>query len=923
MADESGYQEEVNELHRIIRKGIEELCKHARENNFLDFPYGRKADPTPLITEEDFLKVYGGPDCDDQEPPFIFDYGFDPFKFLSDYISWAHPRSVESRRQGKVNAQARLSFRAKHAMKQLLTQKLLVERIGQLSAGIQWGPLTHAVTGTKLIITAQPLKPATVYVQLATDREFRHVIRTIRSNVVGDLNDGERGKNLLLHTEVGRLSPNTLYFVRCFAISFEEQGLQASIATVKVPNIVTLSDFDEESQQIADRWKNAFMCETWTLPTDSFLDLQNAYALSMESMRSLDVQFMLSFFGQFPSGFALSDHSLGNPDQDGKRDPRRLVAGTIRAPGYACILGDVLFHVEYHEDLNRYISQLINFFSRLANSFEGLRYNSLMLAWRDSHAHSGNALRLEEVAQKQYRHELKRYNKKYGIEEPGKGKAKGSTAAAAKANVHIPPPPELKRPPISLQQTAIMKAFPALSFLAQEAAAPPNKAKSDAAQAETDVLTPTSCRMLYRTRYLNPDVQLIFLDIRRTIGKQSSLGSDYLGKEQADWLHHILKHSVATWKIIACGKCFGISAFDDAIIPLDSVADYESSKEGKSVAEEAKASSIPVSNAEESAEQGTTDTSGGQANEEEATSRAAAASASNLYDDVDEVYGRSKYSLQHVLAEYEKWLITESNLLMPTPIELAPVELLVAPEGCEQKSVYVSSGVILITSGVTSFISRTFKPVKSADPTVSDPAAAVPRVESNGAKATTNGSTTGSTASSKNSGSNSRPNSGSKPSSNANIQSAPLQYEVLYSKVDEISAPCFVTTFDSLNAGSIAPTLVSSSLSNSSTMMGFCTELSLGTNTELSDGGSHGWWKYSPGLVGTTSYLSQDDNKGDCLTTCEMQILANNTLYVEIFSVDINAAVEEKKRIAVINFAIASFATNGDDESLGSSIHMV
>eukprot|EP01031_Cornospumella_fuschlensis_P037487 gene37487-45524_t len=157
------YQEEVHELHRILRKGIEELCNHAKEHNFLSYPYGRKPDPTPLITEEDFVGI-GGPDTDDIEPPFVYDYGFDPLKFLSNYIRWAHPRSVEARRQAKVDAQARLAFRAQHALKQLATQQALVERIGQLRAGIYWGPFVHLTSDvSKVVVTLQPLKTSVVY----------------------------------------------------------------------------------------------------------------------------------------------------------------------------------------------------------------------------------------------------------------------------------------------------------------------------------------------------------------------------------------------------------------------------------------------------------------------------------------------------------------------------------------------------------------------------------------------------------------------------------------------------------------------------------------------------------------------------------------------------------------------------------------
>ena len=51
-------------------------------------------------------------------PAFNFEYGFNPLKFLAEYIKWCHPDSVAARQLEKLQAIERLTFRGQHANRQ-------------------------------------------------------------------------------------------------------------------------------------------------------------------------------------------------------------------------------------------------------------------------------------------------------------------------------------------------------------------------------------------------------------------------------------------------------------------------------------------------------------------------------------------------------------------------------------------------------------------------------------------------------------------------------------------------------------------------------------------------------------------------------------------------------------------------------------
>lgn len=929
------YQLEVSELHTILKKGIEELCKHAKRNNFLEYPYGRNANPTPLLTEEDFINQLGGPDCDDSEPVFEYSYGFDPLKFLSDYIVWAHPKTVENRQLAKINAQARLQFRAQHALRQIETQRQLIERIGQMQAGILWGPIAHAESGTRVFATFQPLKPSTVYLQSAGDSQFSTILHTIRLVVPGP--------SLFTHVELPKLTSGSACFLRCFAIPLDEQGLQSDHLTAKMCAPVHLTEYDEEFQNVQDRWKNAFACVAWTFPMHGEIDLSDPTA------SPLDPVLQFSFLGQFPSSFQAAPANATGKKKDRQDDPRKL-SGAFLTPHITYLLGDPLVHntdASYAADpLPGYLTQLSSFFSQLLSmsDLSGVRRSSLQLAWRDSHPLSGQTLRLEEVAHRSYRHEMKRYYKKYGLEEPGsksKSKSKtGANAATAKANVHIPPPPPYKRPLISPQQQAIMQAFPIISFPSDPAPAP-------ATAAEAEATINTACRQLYHSKLLSPEVLVITLDLRRGLGKQAQGISDYLGREQADWLAHTLKYTQASWKLIVCGKSFGIAAFHDTILSSSSSAaegggglvaaddlpaGQESKVSGASVEEVAQISAGLGSTAPVRA---------GDSVEEESLrleppTSTTSSHASNLYDDVDEVYGRSKYSLQHILGEYQRKTMESSTSSLPSVLDLQPFETIggdtwpsfsleaeAARSGNAHAMVYLTSGIVLLTSGVSSCTSRTFQPVPAM---ASSTLSTEPSSTSEGGGAGAAGGAT--------TGPSSRPGTGqAKGAATASAStSAVPQYTVAFSSVEDILTPCYLATFDALQARSTLPVAVRPSTHpGGAPTVGYCCEVSLGHGKNLAaTSATAKQWKYVPGMSATTRLFlpnhsdEEEEEEEDHVVACEMQLLANNSLFLELYAVPVPSARGERcrRKLASVSLGLAVPIAEPSEDSVGDSVHI-
>jgi hypothetical protein len=223
-------------------------------------------------------------------------------------------------------------------------------------------------------------------------------------------------------------------------------------------------------------------------------------------------------------------------------------------------------------------------------------------------------------------------------------------------------------------------------------------AAAAAAAAQAAMENVKATRMMYRTIMMGPDVVLIVLDMRG----QGTAG-EYLGKEQAAWLDLVLQESVTIqWKIIMCGKTFGLISVPK---PEAAVSTKTGPEEDADVAEVVEGVDGLTTTGGEADEKGVASTPlEGIAEDHEMDAPAPArtvqlphdgdkthaAITASMTEDVDDVYGRSTYSLQHILAVHQGRLsqsdsYTAADTFSPTNGRLC-----------------LSAGIVLLTSGMAS-----------------------------------------------------------------------------------------------------------------------------------------------------------------------------------------------------------------------------
>jgi hypothetical protein len=518
MEEIPAFSDRLQVLNDILRKGIQELCQYSKKNDYLTFPYGRNPDPTPLITEEEFL-AKGGLKCEDDEPAFSYEYGFDPLKFLADYLKWAHPDSVQKRLNDKLSAQQSLVFRANHAKRQLQTQEYLVSLMQNLSSGIEWGPYTIPLSSSVVRCVLKPFKRGIIYVQLSIEEDFQNILKTYKLlydpllEKSGVSHEGEEGSieagNLSKSFDLINLQEKVHYFIRCFSLHLPNDSSSAASAegipsfdTKLINSLIDLNLSESKNQPDVDVISILSVYSNvnhfWTIPDPAYSLLTthshqpNLYHYTYPEVfpYNRDSIIKLQFFGQLPVNqlqqrwdrifSKISEFSNACSSSNDT---------VCSVPLYSCFLGDIFNHSYYDEEVRAnifqyYYSQInkiennftpyscygksssnINPSNTLLNSLTA----SLLIAWRDSNPQSSQLLKWEETVYKQYRHDIKKYNKKYHIDD-GKNKksksssssssqhGKGNTAAGgSNTQAHIPPPPVLKRPPVSPQLDALLQ----------------------------------------------------------------------------------------------------------------------------------------------------------------------------------------------------------------------------------------------------------------------------------------------------------------------------------------------------------------------------------------------------------------------------------------------------------------------------------
>jgi hypothetical protein len=200
----------------FLKRALEGLLVEGRARNVLTAPYGRPIQPTPLVDLTKFLKDGGLDEPTDgsinDDPVFIYDYGFDPLQYLADYLRFLHPRNIRDMKDERVAAVERLQFRAAHSKKIQNNFEQLSSITEQIRSGILWGPFTTPATSpssslTAVICACGAVRDGDLIIEISKDSNFTVIDNTWTHEVT---NKDVAQKLLLSDLDYG-----VKYFLRC------------------------------------------------------------------------------------------------------------------------------------------------------------------------------------------------------------------------------------------------------------------------------------------------------------------------------------------------------------------------------------------------------------------------------------------------------------------------------------------------------------------------------------------------------------------------------------------------------------------------------------------------------------------------------------------------------------------------------------
>jgi len=712
------YEQKLALLDSILKEGLSKLLLEAKEKNFLEPPYGRMPYPTPLISEEAFIQQ-GGIHCNDEDPEFNFEYGFDPLKFLADFIMWSHPDTIENRRLRKIDASLYLQKRAQHSRLQLFTAQCLCGIVKNQRSGILWGPFVSPISVSSVICICKPFKMGKVVVQLSYSHSFDEILHTTEVKVVSE-DDNEFP--LPVKVIFKDLQPSTRYVVRCCLSSNPSMKLvdpkkgpqddDDGNASKPVGPVYTPEEVEYElGLDFPGQWGGCFMQSDFrTLPSEASDAPKSNPTEESHARRKSGLP--IAHKKQEPavgSGLSFSPVQLqcyGQAAIDGQStydlvSDRASMGTDTSVPVVSVLLGDVLQHVYTGEDpsteLNNrnntlsYVRDINNLFTHnplfhdihpTSNTLPGLRIplrsTGFLLGWCDRSEKSNYLLRAEEKVFKLYRHDIKRYEKK-----SAKSSVRGDKSKPAPPS-NLLPMPTLKRLPLSDSVATLLQELPIDEQLFND---PPVATTSSSSKNAKPQIPENlkGCRMMYRTLMMGPDLMLVVLDMRG-VGPMG----DYLGKEQAEWLRSVLAESTSVqWKVLLCGRSFGVAGLSYSV---SSSGDDEALRSSMSGDRMTSTGSLGL----------------GQQNTEPYEDDiepplVLSSKQVHLPDDkeqdfrtitpisveLDEIYGRPTCSVQQVLAKFQETVKT-NPLLPPSNTDNT------------QGSILVASGVIILSSGLCS-----------------------------------------------------------------------------------------------------------------------------------------------------------------------------------------------------------------------------
>jgi len=506
-------EERSSFVQDVLRMGLERLMEEAKTRGFVDSPYGRLGEPTPIMNEEDFLSTKEDPN---DEPVFNFEYGFNHVRYLADFIKQFHPEAVIERRKLREEEERLKRAAELHEKRQDKVCAELASLAKGMNSGIVSGPIVVPVNSSSVNVLCRAVESGTIILEMSRNPEVWD-----SDYVHGGIADVDASCGYTSTMLVDGLEGGVRYYVRaCLLSAAVKEGV--------------VQDLDRTGPEKAFLGREGEAFQTMEFVSLPLLEPKAVTTHHPETGLPLpDEEIVAQEEAARPRSFTLVGMALPAPSAEmaqfalngfeSPTVPLSTLTGEADGAALTCILGDVFPRGKASQGVDSawfqrqgatfHLGRSVMLGSNLAPHQSGV-----VVAWNDCQTGSDVALSAEEIIYRQYNSDLKTFKKKMAkIEDKRKHKKKVDPK-------DVPTEPVLSRPPENLAfNTLVENTIPMI----------PNV---------------DSTRNCYRTFKVSKALQVWVLDMR----------CGFIGKAQSRWLKDTLSRSRSDWKVVLCGTPYGI-----------------------------------------------------------------------------------------------------------------------------------------------------------------------------------------------------------------------------------------------------------------------------------------------------------------------------------------------------------------------------
>lgn len=406
-----------------------------------------------MINLDDFLRN-GGLDQTDNwavndEPDFVYEYGFDPLAYLVKYLKFLHPTNIRRMKDERRSAAARLTHRANYAHSVLDNFGQLKDLTRRLRSGILWGPFISTSVSSNSIAPAvccvcRSVKNGDILFELSKDAQFD----IIESSWTQSVKDSTTTQKIMM----ADLDPGTIYYVRCclmdtITVNQQDLGASKSKFIYKKPEEESAVD---DTRLFRGPFDGFFEYTKFITPPGEHESQNDNLSLEGESVRIIAMNV---------SSTHLTVESISNEEEF-----------PLNGCSVTCLLGSLypseseipvgFLRADSRDEMDKAQTCALKTFDlhRHSNSFRNpnsiLRNSSMLFAWHDRSVDSDIRLSEEEAFVRKYLHDVKKHDSKYG-----KGKEGSKQRSADGPPENIPPPPRFKSFKTSSALTGVLQVI--------------------------------------------------------------------------------------------------------------------------------------------------------------------------------------------------------------------------------------------------------------------------------------------------------------------------------------------------------------------------------------------------------------------------------------------------------------------------------